>query len=186
MSNAMPEIQEITASEVREYKGELYVESLSPNTIIYDGKSGEALRLTPQGSVGSLAFLPRDVALSPGFQRVWRRRMVRVVDQQSYELLSVSQESMHKREERSFRDKVESLMEPQPASRDLHPAKNSDGDLIFESGEQVKESGRETLKNDENFVSLGLVPIVLGADEQTGSDIVQNVQVTVTEPMKGN
>lgn len=182
MSDGNATINEIKPSEARDYKGDLYVQNLTPQTIMYSGPEG--LTLGPKGSTSGVAFLPQSVALNPGFQRVWRRGSVRVVDQETYDTLVDEIDEMERLERERHAEKVRSVIEPPSASKDMYPVRNSYGEVTFESKAEKDASGRTGLANDENLVSVGQVPISTGFDESTGKETVQTIPVTVTETQK--
>lgn len=172
----------LTPHEVRNYEGHLYAVNLTTQTIMYTG--AERLVLGPKGSPTGVAYLPREIALSPGFNRTWRRGNVRVIDQDAYDELVDDIDAAAREREARRSAEVLSVMESTPASKDLHPVRNAYGEIGFETGAEREASGRAALRNDESFVSLGQVPTSTGVDESTGTDSVQNVQVTLTETMK--
>jgi len=173
---------EINPMEINDYEGYLYVENLTPQTIMYGGP--ESLTLGPKGSRDGVVFLPPQVASSPAFHRTLRRGRVRVITQEGYNQL-VSGIDERDREIQAARNaEIRSLMEEPPSSKDMYPVRNTHGEIEFESLREKEASGRAGVANDETLVSIGQVPISTGVDESTGTDSVQNVQVILTDTMK--
>jgi hypothetical protein len=64
----------IKPSDLRTYEGPLYVKNNTQMRIVHDDTvTGATLTLTHKGGEEDVASLPRDVALHPGFQKLWRR-----------------------------------------------------------------------------------------------------------------
>jgi hypothetical protein len=76
---------EIRPADLRDYKGQLFVINMRPDMISHDDGKGNVLRIEPVHHRDHIMQLPIEVAVHPGFQRLWRTGRVRVTTDPSIE-----------------------------------------------------------------------------------------------------
>jgi hypothetical protein len=69
---------EIRPSDLRDYNGPLFVINKMNDMISHDDGKGNVMRIEPKYHRDHIAPLPIEVALHPGFQRLWRTGRVQV------------------------------------------------------------------------------------------------------------
>lgn len=76
---------EIRPSDLRDYNGPLFVINKMNDMISHDDGKGNVMRIEPKYHRDHIAPLPIEVALHPGFQRLWRTGRVQVSTDPSVE-----------------------------------------------------------------------------------------------------
>jgi len=77
-ANAQSLSGEIRPADLRDYKGPLFVINKMKSMISHDDGKGNVLRIEPVYHRDHIMQLPIEVALHPGFQRLWRTGRVQV------------------------------------------------------------------------------------------------------------
>lgn len=164
----------ISISEFGEYRGELFVQNLTTQTILHEDDGDDTLVLGPIGSVGEVQPLPQSIAKKLSFQRLWRRGVVQVVDAEAYSQLFEEQELRREEQVEKDTERLEQAIEPSPATKDLVPGKDKFGEISF---------NKQGEKNEQGEFDLGVSFTPVGVDS-SGKVIETPTKVTLTKTMK--
>lgn len=131
----------LTLADLRDFEGTLYVENLTANHVTCnDLATKRTFALGPAGRDDAIQVLPKEVAETAGFQRLWLRGAVAIsADPSMQEKLLLSAEA-RVRARADEQAKLQAVMEPAPALRNLVERRCLiSGERVFQTEQEVKD-----------------------------------------------